>query len=138
MFKKCTSITYKLVRSPSKGKYLALILKKCSWKLHNPWLTATNFWIYICFIIIHWILIPHLLILIDCFCVLWPVFIYISLLVNNFCVQILHSLIPMNDRYIQTISASKLKVLFSITIFFEYISPCNNVRNKSKGIPSVF
>ena len=30
MFKKCTSIIYKLVCSPSQGKYLALILKKCS------------------------------------------------------------------------------------------------------------
>ena len=66
---------------------------------------------------------------------------YISLLVNNFanfCVQILQSLVPMNDRYMQTISAPKLKVLFSITIFFDWISSCNNVSNKSIGIPAIF
>jgi len=50
----------------------------------------------------------------------------------------LQSLIPMIDRYMQTISAHKLKVLLSITTFFGWISACNNVRNKSNGIPAVF
>jgi hypothetical protein len=45
----------------------------------------------------------------------------------------------MIDRYMQqTISAHKLKVLLSITTFFGCISACNNVRNKSNGIPAVF
>jgi hypothetical protein len=64
MFKECTSTIQNLVHAPSKDKYTPLILKKCSWKLQNPWLTATYFWIYICIIIINWMLIPHLFTLI--------------------------------------------------------------------------
>jgi hypothetical protein len=44
----------------------------------------------------------------------------------------------MNDRDMQTISAPNLEVFPSITTFFGWISACNNVGNKSNGIPAIF